>query len=109
MFAQVVVTDRGSSRIAFFERRVNYSHYILRCGIFVLLHFLVGIDSLGIQEPSVEKIKNGVMNFKSLEDVKSMVFTSSMPSSVPMFLSRKGGIGGCGVRGWVKNLTEGIR
>lgn len=57
MFAQVVVTDRGSSRIAFFERRVNYSHYILRCGIFVLLHFLVGIDWLGIQEPSVEKIK----------------------------------------------------
>ena len=93
MFAQVVVTDRGSSRIAFFERRVNYSHYILRFGIFVLLHFLVGIDWLGIQEPSVEKIKNGVMNFKSLEDVKSMVFTSSMPS-VPMFLSRKGGIGG---------------
>lgn len=60
----------------------------------MLLHFLVGIDWLGIQEPSVEKIKNGVMNFKSLEDVKSMVFTSSMPSSVPMFLSRKGGIGG---------------
>lgn len=96
MFAQVVVTDRGSSRIAFFERRVNYSHYILPCGIFVLLHFLVGIDWLGIQEPSVEKIKNGVMNFKSLEDVKVWSLQVQCPPPYRCSFRGRGGLGDVG-------------